>query len=94
MAIVYTTNWHNDRKPRLVLKGLYINEWARGQGVGSALLKAVANFGLELGVSKIAWVVLKDNKAAEKFYMAHGAKKESDWDVWLLNQVAFSELAD
>ncbi|AKA35284.1 GNAT family N-acetyltransferase [Flagellimonas lutaonensis] len=85
LALVYErySTW---KGPVIHLEDLIVNEKARGQGVGKALLTAVVKYGHDLGVKRISWEVLDWNEPAIKFYETNGAKVMRDWDVVHLDE--------
>lgn len=85
MALVYPrySTW---KGPVLHLEDLIVSEQLRGSGMGSALLKAVVQYGNRLGVRRISWEVLDWNDPAINFYESRGAKVMRDWDVVQLDE--------
>lgn len=61
------------------LEDLIVTEAQRGNGIGSALLEATANLGLEHGARLMRWQVLDWNVSAIKFYEALEARIEQGW---------------
>ncbi len=84
MCVLYQTPWTYDMKPKLVMKELFVDEAARGRGVGQALLSAAQARAQELGASALIWTVLKGNAAAEAFYAGNGGKPDPLWNNWVL----------
>jgi ribosomal protein S18 acetylase RimI-like enzyme len=54
------------------LADLYVETAARGQGVGRAMMAAVARDSRTAGARLMMWSVLKSNQAARRFYAAFG----------------------
>lgn len=79
-ALVYTrySTWKGQI---LHLEDLIVTSDQRGQGIGSALLDTVVQFGHNLGVKRINWEVLDWNSGAIKLYEQKGAKVLRDWNV-------------
>ena len=57
---------------------LFTVDDARGQGIGKALLRAVANHGLTLGCDSIVLEVWRHNRPALDFYERMGARRVDD----------------
>ena len=70
----------------LHLEDLIVTQSLRGFGIGSALLKRVVDYAVELGVKRVSWDVLDWNESAISFYEAKGAKVLRDWDVVQLDE--------
>jgi len=77
----------------LYLEDLYVEPSARGQGIGRALLRALARIALERGCGRMEWSVLDWNTPAIEFYQTLGAVPMSDWTVNRLDQTAMQTLA-
>jgi GNAT superfamily N-acetyltransferase len=63
--------------PALFLKDIFISAAERSQGVGLALMRAVARLAVSRGCSRINWNAARDNAAALAFYAGLGARP---WD--------------
>ena len=68
-------------KPGLYLEDLYVQEAYRGQGIGKALLIAVAQISQEQGYGRMEWSVLDWNETAIAFYKKMGADILPDWRI-------------
>jgi GNAT superfamily N-acetyltransferase len=68
-------------KPGLYLEDLYVQPTHRGQGVGKALLQAVAKLAQERGCGRLEWSVLDWNESAIAFYRKMGAEVLPDWRI-------------
>ncbi len=68
-------------KPGLYLEDLFVEPAARGQGVGLALMSALARITVERGYGRFEWSVLDWNTPSLDFYRALGALPQSDWTV-------------
>lgn len=77
----------------LHLADLYVEESARGQAIGRALMASVARHGRELGAVWLAWDVWVENDAARAFYEALGAEAHPEVDVMALTGDALEALA-
>lgn len=64
-----------ERKPKLgelVMDGISVNASARGQGIGSGLLKAIQAYATEQGYTSIRLDVINTNPRAKKLYERMG----------------------
>ncbi len=68
-------------KPGLYLEDLFVQEGYRGQGIGKALLKAVAQIAQARGYGRLEWSVLDWNATAIAFYRRMGAEVLPDWRI-------------
>jgi GNAT superfamily N-acetyltransferase len=65
----------------LWLEDLFVNPAHRGQGLGKALLAALAGVARERGCGRFEWSVLDWNAPAIRFYEAMGASVLPDWRI-------------
>ncbi len=75
------------------LEDIYVQESARGLGVGKELLRAVARLAAERGFSRIDLQVMRSNENAIKFYRSLGAVVNEDERHFKFSGSAFAELA-
>ncbi len=68
-------------RPGLYLEDLYVSEAERGTGVGTALLRRVAQLACERDAGRLEWSVLDWNQRAIEFYIASGAQLLPDWRI-------------
>jgi GNAT superfamily N-acetyltransferase len=61
------------------LEDLYVQPAWRGRGVGSALLRRVAQVAARRGCARLEWIALDWNAPALRFYRRIGAKARPDW---------------
>src|SRR5262245_3649884 len=66
-------------KPGLYLEDLFVRPGARGKGVGSALMGALARIAVQRGYGRFEWAVLDWNEPALKFYASLGAQPQAEW---------------
>jgi GNAT superfamily N-acetyltransferase len=66
-------------RPGIYLEDLYVTPAARGRGIGTMVLKHLAQFALENGYGRFEWSVLDWNTPAIRTYDATGAKPQSEW---------------
>ncbi|XP_074081612.1 thialysine N-epsilon-acetyltransferase isoform X3 [Macrotis lagotis] len=64
------------------LEDIYVMPKYRGQGIGSKIIKKVAEVALERGCSQFRLAVLDWNKDAMDFYVARGAKDLTVAEGW------------
>lgn len=80
-------------KPGLYLEDLFVEPAARGQGVGLALMSALARITIERGYGRFDWAVLDWNTPSLEFYRALGAVPQSEWTVQRLTGAPLERLA-
>jgi len=80
-------------QPGIYLEDLFVVPARRGQGIGQALLKALARTAVERGCGRLEWAVLDWNQDAIRFYERLGAKPNSDWTVYRLTGEPLRSLA-
>lgn len=66
-------------QPGLYLEDIYVRPQYRKQGLGRALITAVANIALERGCGRYEWSVLDWNTPAVRFYEGLGAEMHPAW---------------
>lgn len=79
--------------PGLYLEDLFVREELRGQGIGRALLRAVAAQAVERGAARVEWAVLDWNTPAIGFYEALGAERLDEWSTFRLTGAALARFA-
>jgi GNAT superfamily N-acetyltransferase len=79
-------------KPGLYLEDLFVREDKRGHGIGKALLLHLVEIARERGCGRVEWAVLDWNRSAIEFYEALGAKPQSEWTVYRLDERALEKL--
>ncbi len=73
--------WHfssTQAKETVLMNDLFVDDSARGQGVGRALIEATAEVARERGVASIEWSTAPDNHTAQRLYDSTGAER-SEW---------------
>jgi GNAT superfamily N-acetyltransferase len=73
--------WHfssTEACESVLMNDLYVDEAARGQGVGRALIEASAEVARERGVPYVEWSTAPDNRTAQRLYDSTGAER-SEW---------------
>jgi GNAT superfamily N-acetyltransferase len=77
----------------MFLEDLFVEPDLRGQGIGHALLRHLAQMAIDRGYNMIQWSVLNWNEPSLKFYDRIGAVKVDDWQVRRLAGTAMTTLA-
>ena len=80
-------------RPGLYLEDLFVDPAARGQGVGLALMSALAQVAVARGYGRFEWSVLDWNAPALGFYAALGARPQDEWTVQRLTGAPLAALA-
>ena len=75
------------------LDDLYVRPAFRHQGLGRALIEAVARVGAERNCGRFEWAALDWNTNALDFYRKLGAKSLDDWVMLRLDASGLRELA-
>jgi GNAT superfamily N-acetyltransferase len=75
------------------LEDLFVRPNGRGEGVGKALLEAVAGLVRERGGERLEWAALDWNELALGFYRRIGAQTMNEWITHRLDGEALSDLA-
>jgi len=68
-------------RPGIYLEDLFVEPDRRGQGIGGALLKRLAQLAAERGCGRFEWSVLDWNSHAIRFYERMGATVMPDWRI-------------
>jgi GNAT superfamily N-acetyltransferase len=66
-------------KPGLYLEDLFVRPEYRGQGLGLALMKRLAQIAVERGCGRFEWSVLDWNAPSIEFYKSLGAELLDEW---------------
>jgi len=74
--------------PTIHLEDLIVKKNKRGLNIGGALYKKVIEYGYNLGVKRIEWVVLDWNTPAIEFYKKTGGHILEDWKTVQMNEQA------
>jgi len=91
MAIWFLNYSTWDGTHGVYLEDLYVRPQYRGQGMGKALMKRLAQVCIENDYSRFQWWVLDWNQPAIEVYRAMGAKAMDEWTV---HRVSGQELKD
>ena len=71
-------------RPGIYLEDLFVREFARGKGIGEALLRRIARITLDMGGGRLEWSVLNWNQPAISFYKKMGAVPLDEWTTFRL----------
>ena len=80
-------------RPGIYLEDLFVREFARGKGVGQALLRRIAKYTMEMGGGRLEWSVLDWNESAISFYKKIGAVPLDKWTTFRLNGEKLEKLS-
>ena len=80
-------------RPGLYLEDLFVLPEHRGEGLGKALLAALARLAVERDCGRLEWSVLNWNEPAIRFYESLGATPMAEWTIYRLTGDALRELA-
>jgi GNAT superfamily N-acetyltransferase len=71
-------------KSGIYLEDIYVRPDARGRGLGTALLKHIAQLAVQRGCGRLDWAVLDWNEPAIRFYQRLGAVAMDQWTMYRL----------
>jgi len=80
-------------RPGLYLEDLFVDPAARGQGIGLALMSALARIAVDRDYGRFEWSVLDWNTPALEFYAALGAQPLAEWTVQRITGAPLAALA-
>ena len=80
-------------RPGIYLEDLFVRKFARGKGIGKALLQRIAKYTLEIGGGRLEWSVLDWNESAISFYKKIGAVPLDEWTTFRVNGEKLEKLA-
>src|SRR5690242_2304875 len=75
------------------LEDLYVRPAFRRQGLGRAMIEAVARIGAERNCGRFEWTALNWNKNALDFYRKLGAQMMNDWVLVRMNSDGLRRVA-
>lgn len=79
-------------KPTLYLEDLFVLEEYRKRGIGLILFRRCVDIAISKGCGRMEWAVLTWNEKALRFYERLGARRQSDWYVYRLDEGAFAKI--
>lgn len=65
----------------------------RGQGIGKAMLRRLAQITIERGCGRLEWACLDWNRPSIDFYLSRGARPMDEWTVYRLTGDTLSAMA-
>jgi GNAT superfamily N-acetyltransferase len=68
-------------QPGLYLEDVFVQSEHRRQGIGTALMTAVAKIASDRGCGRLEWSVLDWNQPAIEFYQSLGATTLPEWKI-------------
>jgi GNAT superfamily N-acetyltransferase len=80
-------------RPGIWLDDVYVRRSCRHQGLGRALIEAVARIGAERNCGRFEWSALNWNQTALKFYRNLGAQVMEQWVMLRLDSEGLRRLA-
>lgn len=66
----------------------------RGQGIGKAMLRRLAQITIERGCGRLEWACLDWNRPSIDFYLSRGARPMDEWTVYRLTGDTLSAMAE
>jgi GNAT superfamily N-acetyltransferase len=78
----------------IYLEDLFVEPGHRGQGLGRALLVALAQECVRHGYARMEWAVLDWNEPSIGFYRTLGARVQDEWSIFRLSNTALTALAE
>jgi GNAT superfamily N-acetyltransferase len=81
-------------QPGLYLEDVFVMPEYRRQGVGKALLSAVAKIAVDRGCGRLEWSVLEWNQNAIEFYQSVGATVLPDWKICRLTGATLTKFGE
>jgi GNAT superfamily N-acetyltransferase len=78
----------------IYLEDLYVKPEHRGSGIGTALMRELAQICLERGYTRFQWWVLNWNEPSIDFYRSIGAVAMDEWTVYRLSGQALEDFAN
>jgi diamine N-acetyltransferase len=97
-AVGFALFFHNNStfltNAGLYLEDLFVKPTYRGEGIGVALFRRLAEIAQERGCRRMDWAVLDWNTEAIEFYDDLGAEPLDDWTVMRLDEDAIEDVAE
>ncbi|GAB1667681.1 GNAT family N-acetyltransferase [Mannheimia haemolytica] len=79
ILVYYFLPYTAQNRPAIYMKELYVDETARNQKVGEALMQALKNEAKAHHCKTIKWTVAPWNDGGIRFYQRLGAKENREW---------------
>jgi GNAT superfamily N-acetyltransferase len=97
-AAGYAVFFHNFStflgRPGVYLEDIFVEPVLRGNGIGKALLAAVAKEAQRRDCGRLEWAVLDWNKPAIDFYLSLGARPMEEWTIFRMTGEGIDRLAE
>jgi GNAT superfamily N-acetyltransferase len=81
-------------QPGLYLEDVFVRPEYRRQGVGKALMTAVAKIAADRGCGRLEWSVLEWNQNAIEFYQSLGANVLPEWQICRMTAETLAKFRD
>ena len=82
-----------DEHGTLFMKDLFVADSARGSGIGTQVMRYIANLAADLGCQRFDWTAETDNPQALKFYDGLGATRIEEKVYFRFSGAALAKLA-
>lgn len=92
-ALYFFTYSTFEGRPTLYLEDLFVEPSRRGSGVGTALLRRLAQTASARGCARMEWTALDWNTTARTFYENLGADPKTGWIIHRLGEEGIAALA-
>jgi GNAT superfamily N-acetyltransferase len=92
-ALFFTTFSTFKGLPGIYVEDIYVRPPVRGQGVGKALLRRIAQLAVDRGCGRVEWAVLDWNEPSIEFYRGVGAQPLDEWTTYRLTGESLTKLA-
>jgi len=93
--VLYFTNFSTFLgKAGLYVEDLFVLPEYRGRGIGTTMLKALAQMAGSCDFGRLEWACLDWNKDSINFYESLGAQAMSEWTIYRLSGETLKALAD
>lgn len=80
-------------RPTLFIEDVFVAPDQRGEGLGKAMMQAIAREALARGCHRIEGMVLSWNELAKGFYRATGGQVLEDWNLLRYDRAGIEALA-
>ena len=71
------------------IEDIYVRPQFRDMGIGLGMIQNLAYLAMEWGCSRMEWMCLDWNTAAQDFYKSLGAEKMGDWELFRIDEKGF-----
>lgn len=94
MLVWYLLTFAFRARTTFYIKEVFVEESARGEGAGEALMRRAAQLAVERGCAIVKWQVADWNEGAARFYERLGARPDPEWVDYVLGEDAMRALAE